>query len=516
MMTGILIAAATSLAALSPPGVPSGTQKLPEVDPAPAVVASNAFGIELYKHVAADGQDRNIFISPYSMALALTMAAEGARGQTEQEMMATLRIPPVQAGRSVSALHPAHAALVRQLALEAGVTDEKVRDQIAELRRELSKQNRKVDSLSKSGDFHAAQEAHAGAASLAAKLNELQATFERFDLRVANSLWVEQTFEVVPEFLKVIDTWYGAGAASRVDFRNKSEKTRQIINEWVEKQTADRITNLLPPGSITKDTRLVLASAVYFKGEWADPFKEGATTQADFTHADGATSIMRLMRDGSRNAVPYGAFNEDGSEFETPTKVPRDVTLRPACYPDDGGFTMIELPYKGDELRMTVLLPRRAGGIAALEAKLNAETLGGWLGHLTVRGVDTALPRFKMEFEREMSEVLQAMGMKRAYVRTDRADGAEFDGISASADTAMRLFIGLVQHKARVEVTEKGTEAAAATAVALSVGEMAQAVEMVPFTPVFRADHPFLFLIRDAKTGLVLFIGRVASPTPAG
>ena len=143
---------------------------------------------------------------------------------------------------------------------------------------------------------------------------------------------------------------------------------------------------------------------------------------------------------------------------------------------------------------------------------MTAEALKGWLERLDRRTVDTAIPRFKMEFAKEMSEPLQSMGMKRAFVSPGVPGGAEFPGMSAGTDPSEQLFIGAVLHKAWVEVTEKGTEAAAATAIAMSAGAAARPQEMVPFNPVFHADHPFLFLIRDTRSGVVLFVGRMANP----
>jgi serpin B len=169
---------------------------------------------------------------------------------------------------------------------------------------------------------------------------------------------------------------------------------------------------------------------------------------------------------------------------------------------------MIQLPYKGGDLAMTILLPRTpdAKSLDALEFKFTGDALAGWSAKLDARNVNTAVPKFKMEFEQELSKSLKAMGMTLPFT-----DAADFSGMTGPS--AQGLAIDLVQHKAWVEMTEKGTEAAAATAVSMRVTSAPVRQEMVSFTPVFRADHPFLFVIRDTKSGMILFAGRVVNPS---
>jgi serine protease inhibitor len=211
--------------------------------------------------------------------------------------------------------------------------------------------------------------------------------------------------------------------------------------------------------------------------------------------------------------VPYAAFAGTGEFFDTPKLVPADGSVLAATYPDVGGFQAIELPYKGGDLAMVVLLPRSPDGLARLEQLLTADRLTKWLGRFTPRGVDTALPRFQQRSQLELSASLRALGMARAFVDPTTGAGAQFEGINGAEDPSKKLFVGAVFHQAFVEVTEKGTEAVAATAMAMACGDAEPSrVEMVPFRPVFRADHPFLFLIRDAKSGTILFLGRMLDP----
>jgi serine protease inhibitor len=207
------------------------------------------------------------------------------------------------------------------------------------------------------------------------------------------------------------------------------------------------------------------------------------------------------------NVARYAAFRGDGTLFETPQRINRGENDSKKLYPDDRGFQMLELPYKGGEVSMVVLVPRSADHLGLLEQKLNSEKLQGWIGKMANREVHVFLPKFKLETSYSMADTLKGMGMVRAFVNPLDPKGAQFDGMSASSDPAQKLYISKVLHKAFVEVNEKGTEAAAATVVMMPAAEAAPV--SVPFTPVFKADRPFLFLIRDVKTGSILFMGRM-------
>jgi serine protease inhibitor len=352
----------------------------------------------------------------------------------------------------------------------------------------------------------------ARAERIAGELNILLPSVDRYDLRVANALWVDQSFRLVPAYVATMDRFYGRGCVSCLDIAGDTEAARQRINSWVEDHTNQRIKDLIPPGQLAQRTPLIIGNAVFFKGEWSRPFAASATRDEDFTLPSGERIKARMMHDAWRQSVPYAAFHGNGGFFATPAAVPAETARRPATYPDDDGFAVIELPYKGAELAMVVLLPRSPDGLAHLEGMLTAANLASWLGHLEQRTVDTAMPRFEQKCDFDVSGALQGMGMRRAFVNPAEADGAQFGGLSASRDPAQQLFLGSVLHKAWVEVTEKGTEAAAATAIMMLVGAAVRQTVTVPFVPVFRADHPFLFLIRDTKSGAILFLGRMLDP----
>jgi serine protease inhibitor len=254
--------------------------------------------------------------------------------------------------------------------------------------------------------------------------------------------------------------------------------------------------------------RLILTNAIYFKGEWSQVFDAGQTREEDFFTGRQGKARVPLMHHGSLGAG-YAAFNGDGTAFATPRDVPA-VGKLPQVYPGDDGFTLLELPYKGDELSMVLIAPRSADGLAGVEKLVTGERWPALLKSVVSRAVDTYVPRFKLDKSFEASAALQALGMVRPFALPGPG-GAQFDGMCASDDPEFKLSIGKVLHAAQVEVTEKGTEAAAATAV-IGRAPPGPIPETVPFTPVFRADRPFLFLIRDKISGTILFIGRVTNP----
>lgn len=482
---------------------------------APAVAASNAFGLDLFRLLASKAPGDNLFISPYSISIAMTMTAEGARGETEAEMSRVLRFPIDQriAGRPISQVHAGYDTLSRHFSAAAGNADPTTREQIALLRKKLDAANKQVEKLQNDDQWDKVSEAHDAAEATAAELNALLGTIDRFDFRSANALWVDMTYDLAPAFVQTIDRFYGTGHVTALDFGGQTEKSRQTINAWVEDNTEQRIKNLIPQGILGRDTCLVLTNAVYFLGQWATPFEKSRTREAEFTLADGRTAKSMMMSDPWRDGVPYAAFTGTGEYFETPHEVPADQSQWPQVYPDDDGFSMIQLPYKGGDLAMVLIAPRDAAGLPALERTLTAESLNTWLGQLEARRVDTALPRFRLESDHDLADPLKSMGMKRAFTNPFEPNGAQFPGICASEDPAEQPYIGAVLHKAWVEVNEVGTEAAAATAVIMVRAAAAvRPVEMVPFVPKFHADHPFLFLIRDTKTGVILFVGRITQP----
>lgn len=304
---------------------------------------------------------------------------------------------------------------------------------------------------------------HPAFASLETGLQAVQQPGE-LQLRVANSLWPQIDYPFLEAYLSLVAEHYGV-LITPVDYR-QTEAARTRINTWVEEKTEKKIEDLIPPGMLDALTTLVLVNAIYFKGNWANQFDPASTAGAPFW------------------VTP-----------DEPIQVPMMTQEKEFRYAEWEGLQILELPYVGNYLSMVVILPEEVGGLAALENALTVENLDRWTGRLWQREVVVFLPRFGMSWGFELSRTLIAMGMGAAF------GGADFSGM----DGTTSLFIDKVLHKAFVDVNEEGTEAAAATAVIMARG-------MPPPPVTFRADHPFLFLIRDNKTGSILFLGRVLEP----
>jgi serpin B len=404
--------ALTSVAILLATPAFAARVKGPAAPPLPATQvtwvgeANNAFAADLYGKLC--GEEGNLFFSPNSIETALVMTYAGAKGQTADQMAKVLHLP------GKGDMHKAFGDLLKDLNAEKGA-DGKPR---------------------------------------------------AFQLSVANALWGQKGFEFLPDFLGLVKENYGAGL-SDLDFAKDTEGSRKTINAWVEKQTQDKIKDLLAPGVLTADTRLVLTNAIYFKGKWADPFKKADTKNEPF-HLSGGKDINAPMM----NRV--------------------DKTW----YRETADYQAVELPYEGGELSMIIILPKKADGLAAVEKTVTPKMLNKDMADFAVEEVILSLPKFKTTSEFGLGDTLAALGMKDAF----SASTADFSGLDGKQD----LFISAVVHKAFVDVNEEGTEAAAATAVVTKNGHEPH---------VFRADHPFLFLIRHEKTGAILFMGRVADPT---
>jgi serine protease inhibitor len=476
-----------------------------------AVTANSDFGLDLYRQLAKASPGKNLFFSPYSMSSALAMAAEGARGATAEEMGKALRFPA--AARRIgddaqllpwntALIHTGMAELNRQLKGQDN-TPPAIREKIALLRKELTEVQKRMNEIGRERFDQEAWKVSEKGAKIVGELNSLLAQVDQYELRVANGLWGEKDYPFRQEFLKTLYDNYATGGIASMDFRNDPEGARQKINGWCKEQTNGCVTDPLPPGSIDNTTRLVLANAIYFLGKWADPFAANLTYDENFT-LDKTQRLKTPMMHKRFAWTAYAAFNADGSYFDTPSMYnPRKIDLS-KFYPGEQGFLMAEFPYKGGQIAMTVLAPRSAEGLGNLEKLFTPDHLRAWLGRLQGRQVHVALPKFKLQTSYEMKEPLQALGMAGAFEKGK----ADFRGMVAGDDL---MWLGQVFHKAFVEVNEKGTEAAAFSGV-LAPTAPAHVPTKVPFIPEFKADRPFLFLIRDCKSGAILFIGRVKDP----
>jgi serpin B len=294
-----------------------------------------------------------------------------------------------------------------------------------------------------------------------------------YELRAANAIWAMKDFPWNREFVELTRKNYGAGLVE-VNFA-ESEAARERINDWVAKETRGKIKDLIGPGILTALTRMVLANAIYFKGIWQYTFDKRNTKDAPFTRTDKSKVDVPLMH--QTGEFGYWKTHVGGRA--------------------GGTVQFLELPYSGRELSMFVLLPERP---------LTAERLAFYFAdgsllrsELKQQRVRVWLPRFKAESQFLLNASLKDLGMKAAFGEAD------FTGMSPDGKN---LSITHVLHKAFVDVNEEGTEAAAATAVAVAKADSVHA----ELEPVFRADRPFVYVIRDNKTGTALFMGRYTGP----
>jgi serpin B len=291
-----------------------------------------------------------------------------------------------------------------------------------------------------------------------------------YQLSTANALWAQEDYPFLKDYLENVARYY-LGNTTNLDFAGDSEQSRQTINEWVEEKTNSRIKDLIPQGVLDQMTRLVLTNAIYFKGDWEIQFEKDLTQDEEF----------RISPDDPVD-VPMMSFEDSDNEFN---------------YYEDEDLQILEMPYKGEKISMLVLLPR-GDDIQGLEDSLTLDNIKRWKSMMMKTEVDVYFPRFEFETKYMMAEDLKAMGMVVPFDKTGQADLSGMDG-------SRKLYIQSVIHQAYVKVDEKGTEAAAATAIA--VGE-----NSAPLNKIFRADHPFIFMIQERETGNILFMGRVNDP----
>jgi serpin B len=377
----------------------------PDVDDetlATLVNGNNEFAFDLYKQLIA-AEDGNLFYSPYSISLAFAMLYAGAGGETKEQMADVFHFD---------------------------LDDEELNTAFNKLALELAGRSEENDKNS-------------------------------FTLNIANAIWAQKGFDILPGFLDTLSENYDAGM-SLLDFANNVEVARQVINNWVNEQTEGRIDELIAEGDLDTATLLLLTNAIYFEAEWFSPFIEEKTHDARFTLLDDSTVTVPMMEQEM-------AFNcTEGSNYQA-----------------------IELKYKGYDFSMVILLPGY-GEFEEFEASLDAQKINEIINNMDSDVVTLSMPKFNYESDIRLEQILKDMGMLNAF------GPADFSGISPVAD----LHIIDAAHQACISVDELGTEAAAATWVA--VGGMS--------SNVFTMDRPFIYLIRDIETNTILFVGRVMNP----
>lgn len=372
----------------------------------PFVLGNNAFALELYARLARG--DGNLFLSPYCLSAALAMAQAGARGTTGAEIARTAHFPPDQAA----------------------------------LQKALSRVQEEMRRIDKEGNVA---------------------------LNTANGLWAQQTYDFNKSYLDLVRTSYRA-SVEFVDFTLGGAAAARKIDTWINRETKGLITGAMPASAVTPATRLVMASAIYFKGDWSSRFDKAVTRRRAFWTSSVASAQVLMMR--------------------------QDHVF---LYAEAEGVRLVALPYVGDDLSMIVLLPERRDGLPALEKNLDPAHLQTWADRLRPCRVDLELPRFKMASALSLGNTLRQMGITSAF----DIHLADFSGMT----TDRPLFIQAIEHSSFVEVNEHGTVATSATRIRSGCS-----AEKEPPRREFHADHPFVFLIRENHSGTILFLGRVINP----
>ncbi|XP_067006406.2 leukocyte elastase inhibitor [Anabrus simplex] len=295
----------------------------------------------------------------------------------------------------------------------------------------------------------------------------LQAS-ENVTLEMANKIYVQEGFKIKDEFRQSAENNFQS-SVELVDFSNKTEAVRNIINQWVEQKTNQKIQELIVEGNLNPNTVVMLLNAMYFKGQWSTEFNKTLTSKENFHLDTKSTRQVQMMH--HMNRFRYGKF-------------------------DDLQATVLKLPYQGEKISMLIILPMEVEGLKNLESKITSLNITYILNSLLYKQVIVSLPRFKIESTLALEDSLQKLGLSEIL-----RPGADFSGMTDDA-----IYVNKVLQKAFIEVNEEGTEAASATAAG------GIAISLPPPPKVFKADHPFMFMIVDEPADTILFMGRVLQP----
>lgn len=364
------------------------------------VETGHSFSFDIFKHTVAYDGEKNIFISPLSISIALGMTMNGARGETFDQMRETLAFQEIE----MEEINEGYQLLIERL--------------------------KEADS--------------------------------KVDMEIANSVWSREGFQVEEEFINDLETYFNA-VADELDFNDP--KSAEIINQWVEDNTNGLIEKIIS-GNIPPNVLMYLINAIYFKGDWTHPFEEEKTREASFFLENGGEVTVDMMNQDKK-------FN--------------------AYFSDE--VHMLDLPYGDSLYSMTLVMPadENISVNEFIENDLTYDNFNSWIDQLSYSRTIVNLPKFEMEYEITLNDVLKSMGMEEPFNTS-----ADFTGIHAKGG----LWIGEVKHKTFVTVDEKGTEAAAVTSVSM--------VDSAP--PSFYANRPFVFVIREQSTGAIIFMGKMINP----
>lgn len=388
--------------------IPGNNPVNEKITPKDIAQANNEFAFNLYKKLGEELP--NLVFSPYSISSALAVTYAGARGKTALEMSEVLWFPKDQ-----DVFHPVFKAF--------------------------------TDSILLSGKEKGTE------------------------MNIANALWVQENYKLVQDFIDLAVEYYEANAENvRFNTFDDQEKSRQKINQWVEKKTNDKIKELIPQGILNELTRMVITNAIWFNGNWLNPFEKSQTSPSIFHIAPNKTVSTDFMHQQKETG-----------------------------YYEDDEVQAIELLYKNQKLSMIIILPKEIDGWKLIGRIITGERLEIINKGIQLHKIKMSIPKFSFESELNLKEFLFKMGMEQAFT-----NDANFSGMTKEND----LRIDDVIHKAYIEVNETGTEAAAATAVTMALKTALEEEDIIQFV----ADHPFLYLIMDKSTGGIIFIGRFVNP----
>ena len=362
------------------------------------------FAFAFYSEIAENDEKTNIFFSPLSISTAFSMAYEGANRNTASEMQ-----------------------------------------QVFDFESEDVKRQKEISEM----------------------LSRFNSADDKYNLHVANALWVKEEYKIKQDYLNTVKTHYSS-TVDNVDF--VTDNGIDKINRWVAEKTNEKIQDILAPGSTDELTRMVITNAVYFKGKWGLQFDSQNTIDMPFWIDRENSLMIPMMKEA---AAMYN-------------------------YADTGDLQALELNYLGGDISMVVLLPKEIEGLESIEKSMNKVKLDSIKDSMSRQPLTVQFPKFEFETEYNLIKPLESLGLKDAFDR----DNADFQGI-----TDEQVYLEQAAHKAFVNVNEEGTEAAAITALVFRATSG-------PPEPIaeFVADHPFMFVIQEKETGEILFIGRLANP----
>ncbi|XP_059802732.1 neuroserpin [Hypanus sabinus] len=373
--------------------------------------ATTDFSVKVYHHLRSIQKDENIFYSPFGIIIALGMIEIGAAGTTLEQIQHLTGSNSTLRGEEFGFFH----------------------------------------DLSQS----------------------MKADHQQYVMEVANSLFVQEGFQLSDNYLHMLNRYFSA-SAENVDFNHPSS-VADLINEWVKNQTASKIQNLLSRKDLNALAHVVLVNAIYFKGNWKSPFRAEHTHTFPFTKDDESEIQIPMMH--QQDDFFYGEFSDGSNEV-------------------GGVYQVLEMPYLGDELSMMIVLPRQEVQLATLEPLIKTQLIDEWASSVKKQKVEVFLPRFKVMQNVDLKEILASLGILDLF--NVNADLSAMTG-------KKELYISKAIHSSYIEVNEEGSEAAAAS-------EMVAVSRMLTLNPQVIVDHPFFFLIRNKKTGTILFMGRVMHP----